>query len=104
MHHECVFHALQWAQRLVKEVYGNEYAQTHPEAVTLKEQIYHIFKAKSKKTVHKRYRKVMALREEYIAQMPEAQRIPSTGSGQASISWNITTPNWSTLWRTLSPH
>jgi len=75
MHHECVFHALQWAQLLVKEVYGNDYAQTHPEAVTLKEQIYHIFKAKSKKTVHKRYRKVMALREKYVAQMPEAQRI-----------------------------
>lgn len=75
MHHECVFHALQWAQRLVKEVYGNDYAQTHPQAVVLKEKIYRIFKAKSRKTVHKRYRKVMALKEEYVAQMPEAQRI-----------------------------
>jgi transposase-like protein len=74
-HHECVFHALQWAQRLVKEVYGNDYAQTHPEAVTLKEQIYKIFQAKSKKTVNKRYRKVMALEEEYVAHKPEAQRI-----------------------------
>jgi transposase-like protein len=74
-HHECVFHALQWAQRLVQEVYGNDYVQTYPEAVTLKEQIYKIFKAKSKKTVNKRYRKVMALKEEYVAQMPEAQRI-----------------------------
>jgi len=75
MHHECVFHALQWAQRLVKEVYGNDYAQTHPEAVVLKEKIYRIFKARSKKTVHKRYREVMALRKKYVAQMPEAQRI-----------------------------
>ena len=75
MHHECVFHALQWAQRLVKEVYGNDYAQTHPEAVVLKEKIYRIFKAKSRKTVTKRYREVMALQEEYVAQMPEAQRI-----------------------------
>jgi bisphosphoglycerate-dependent phosphoglycerate mutase len=74
-HHECVFHALQWAQRLVKEVYGNDYVQTYPEAVALKEQIYKIFKAKSKKTVNKRYRQVMALREEYVAQMPQAQRI-----------------------------
>jgi hypothetical protein len=49
--------------------------QTYPEAVALKEQIYKIFKAKSKKTVNKRYRQVMALREEYVAQMPEAQRI-----------------------------
>ena len=74
-HHECVFHALQWAQRLVKEVYGNDYVQTYPEAVALKEQIYKIFKAKSNKTVNKRYRQVMALREEYVAQMPQAQRI-----------------------------
>jgi transposase-like protein len=75
MHHECVFHALQWAQRLVKEVYGNDYAQTHPEAVVLKEKIYRIFKANSRKTVNRRYREVMALKEEYMAQMPDAQRI-----------------------------
>jgi transposase-like protein len=75
VHHECVFHALQWAQRLVKEVYGNDYAQTHPEAVVLKEKIYRIFKAKSRKTVNKRYRQVMALKKEYVAQRPEAQRI-----------------------------
>jgi transposase-like protein/bisphosphoglycerate-dependent phosphoglycerate mutase len=75
MHHECVFHALQWAQRLVKEVYGNDYAQTHPEAVVLKEKIYRIFKAKSRKTVNKRYRQVMAMRKKYVAQMPDAQRI-----------------------------
>jgi transposase-like protein len=75
MHHECVFHALQWAQRLVKEVYGNDYAQTHPEAVVLKKKVYRIFKAKSRKTVNKRYQEVMALKREYVTQMPEAQRI-----------------------------
>jgi transposase-like protein len=75
MHHECVFHALQWAQRLVKEVYGNDYAQTHPEAVVLKDKVYRIFKAKSRKTVNKRYREVMDLKKEYVAQMAEAQRI-----------------------------
>jgi transposase len=75
VHHECVFHALQWAQRLVKEVYGNNYAETHPEAVTLKKQIYQIFKVQSKKTVRKRYREVMALKDDYVARMPEAQRI-----------------------------
>lgn len=75
MHHECVFHALQWAQRLVKDVYGNDYTQTHPEAVTLKEQIYEIFEAKTKKTVDKRYQAVMASKEQYVAQEPGAQRI-----------------------------
>jgi transposase-like protein len=74
-HHECVFHALQWAQRRIKEVYGSDYARTHPEAVDLKDQIYRIFKAKSKKTVRKRYRKVMDLKERYVAHMPEAQSI-----------------------------
>ena len=38
----------------------------------LKEQIYRIFKAKSKKTVRKHYREVMALKEQYIAGTPEA--------------------------------
>jgi transposase-like protein len=75
VHHECVFHALQWVQRLVKDVYGNDYAETHPEAVALKQHIYKIFKAKTKKTVNKRYRHVMSLKDAYVAPMPEAQRI-----------------------------
>jgi transposase-like protein len=75
IHHECVFHALQWAQRRIKEVYGSDYAHTHPEAVDLKDKIYRIFKAKSKKTVRKRYQEVMALKEEYIARTPEAKCI-----------------------------
>ena len=74
-HHECVFHALQWAQRRIKEVYGSDYAHTHPEAVDLKDKIYRIFKAKSKKTVRQRYQEVMALKEEYIARTPEAKCI-----------------------------
>jgi transposase-like protein len=74
-HHECVFHALQWAQRLIKKVYGNDYAETHPEAVALKKQIYRVFEAKTKRTVDKRYRKVMTLRELYVTHKPEAQRL-----------------------------
>jgi transposase-like protein len=74
-HHECIFHALQCAQQLVKEVYGKDYAETRPEAVALKKQIYKVFDAKTRRTVDKRYRKVMALREQYVAQMPQAQRL-----------------------------
>jgi transposase-like protein len=74
-HHECIFHALQGAQRLVKDVYGQNYAETHPEAVTLKNKVYQVFKAKTKKTVNKRFREVMALQEQYVAQTPEAQRL-----------------------------
>lgn len=75
IHHECIFHALQGAQRLIKKVYGHRYAQTHPEAVLLKEQIYAVFKAKSRKTVKKRYRKVMALKDEYVAQESGSEAI-----------------------------
>jgi hypothetical protein len=74
-HHECVFHALQWAQRRIKEVYGSDYAQTDPQALDLKDKIYRIFKARSKKTVHKRYQEVMALKEAYLARTPEAECI-----------------------------
>jgi len=74
-HHECIFHALQWAQRQIKAVYGSDYARTHPEAVDLKAKIYRIFKAKSKKTVRKRYREVMALKKQYIACTPDAECI-----------------------------
>jgi hypothetical protein len=44
-------------------------------AMAVGEQIYQVFKAKTKKTVNKRYRAVMALQEECVAQMPDAQRI-----------------------------
>jgi transposase-like protein len=75
VHHECVFHALQWAQRLIKDVYGPDYAETHPEAEDLKQRIYKIFDAKTRRTVNKRYRAVMELQDQYVAQMPEAVRI-----------------------------
>jgi len=74
-HHECVFHALQWAQRLIKEVYGKDYAEKHPEAVELKQRIYKVFDAKTRRTVNKRYRAVMALKAQHVAPMPEAERI-----------------------------
>ncbi len=74
-HHECIFHALQWAQRLIKDVYGNDYASAHPAAVDLKHLIYHIFAAKSRKTVNKRYQEVMALKDQYISVSPQSIRI-----------------------------
>ena len=67
-HHECIFHALQWAHRQLKETYGADYAKTHPHVVQLKEQIDAIFQAKTRRTAEKRYHKVMALREQYVAQ------------------------------------
>ena len=74
-HHECIFHALQNVQDYFKEVYGADYAETHPEAEVLKQEIYHIFGARTKRTAQKRYDKVMALRERYVRETPAAATI-----------------------------
>ena len=72
VHHECIFHGLQNVQEQVKEVYGPDYAETHPEAEVLKQEIYHIFDAKTKRTAQKRYEEVMALRKRYVQETPAA--------------------------------
>jgi hypothetical protein len=74
-HHECIFHALQWAHRQLKDTYGADYAQTRQDVVQLKEQIDAIFQAKTRRTAEKRYRKVMALREQYGAQTPTVDSV-----------------------------
>jgi len=70
-HHECVFHALQAWHRQIREVYGKDYQQQHPEAVVLQEQIDRIFRAKTKRTAQRRYDKVLALQEAYVAETPD---------------------------------
>jgi hypothetical protein len=77
-HHECIFHALQWGHRQLTEVYGTHYANTHPEAVALKEKIDAIFQAKTRRTAEKRYAAVIALREEYVTRQPEVASIFDT--------------------------
>jgi transposase-like protein len=77
-HHECIFHAMQWLHRQLKEVYGPQYTETHPEVVKLKEKMDTIFQVKTRRTAQKRYRAVMALREEYVALQPEVVSIFDT--------------------------
>jgi transposase-like protein len=69
-HHECIFHALQWAHRQLKDVYGRDYAKTRPDVVRLKDQIDAVFQARTRRTAEKRYRKVLALRQQYAASTP----------------------------------
>jgi hypothetical protein len=69
-HHECIFHALQWAHRQLKDAYGKDYAKTRPDVVRLKAQIDAIFQAKTRRTAEKRYRKVLALRQQYLPSTP----------------------------------
>jgi len=75
IHHECIFHALQWWSKQFKEVYGNDYVHTHPLAAQLKEDIQFIFQAKTKRTAQKRFERVIALRSDYIQQTPDAALI-----------------------------
>jgi hypothetical protein len=74
-HHECIFHALQWMHRQLKETYGADYAQTRPRVVQLKERIDAIFQARTRRTAEKRYAKVMALRERYVTQTPDVDSV-----------------------------
>lgn len=71
-HHECIFHALKWIQRKIKEVYGGDYRDECPEAVALKEAIYAIFQCKDKRTSRRRYAQVMKKRQRCIEEEPEA--------------------------------
>lgn len=74
IHQFCIFHALQGAQRKIKEIWGKNYEKI-PEAVALKTQIYQIFRARTQRTVRKRFEEVMALREVYVASQPDAAEL-----------------------------
>jgi transposase-like protein len=75
VHHECIFHALQEVHKRIKEVYGTDYAEIHPEVVALREEIDHIFHARTKRTAQRRYEKVLAQQDTFVAQTPEAKAI-----------------------------
>jgi transposase-like protein len=66
VHHECIFHALRDVSDHCRQIYGTEYAQTHPEVEQLRQAIQRIFAARTKRTAHQRYQAVMALRENYV--------------------------------------
>ena len=75
VHHYCIFHALQAVQRHIKKVYGPDYRKTHPQAVALKQAIYHVFEARTRRTARKRYLALLDQREAYVTQTPEAEAI-----------------------------
>jgi transposase-like protein len=74
-HHECIFHALKDVSVSCREIYGRCYAETHPQVEQLRQAIQHIFAAKTKRTAQKRYAAVMALRDQYVQDRPQAAAI-----------------------------
>jgi transposase-like protein len=74
-HHECIFHALRDVSTYCRKIYGKDYAKTHPEVEELRQDIKRIFAARTKRTAHKRYAKVMERREAFVKEMPQASAI-----------------------------
>jgi transposase-like protein len=72
IHHECIFHALQEVREHAKEAYGTSYADTRPEVKRLLDEIDRIFDACTKRTAQRRYEKVLAQREVFVTQTPDA--------------------------------
>jgi transposase-like protein len=71
VHHECIFHAIQNSLSQLTRVYGRHYAETNPQAAVLYNKVTYLFRAKTKKTIRKRFRELMALRNEYVARTPD---------------------------------
>jgi transposase-like protein len=74
-HHECIFHALQDVHEHLKEAYGSGYAEKHPHVLTLRDDINRIFHARTKRTAWRRYEAVLAQREAFVSQTPEAAAV-----------------------------
>ena len=75
VHHECLFHALQYWHRSFKRIFGHDYAQTQPDLFKLRQQIDRIFQAKSRRTVNKRFTYLIAQRDQLLHSEPRLQPI-----------------------------
>jgi hypothetical protein len=74
-HHECIFHALQNAQKHIQDVYGPRYAIDHPEAALLKQKIYNIFDTQVFDEALSRYQDVLTLKNAYVLATPDSMVI-----------------------------
>jgi hypothetical protein len=75
IHHECIFHALQYLGQSCRKLYGSDYAQTQPAVEQLRQDIVAIFQTKSKRTAHKRYDQVMHKKELFVRDKADAAAI-----------------------------
>jgi transposase-like protein len=75
VHHECVFHALQYWHHCFKDAFGRDYEQTSPHLFKLRQQIDHLFQAKTRRTVEKRYAELMTQRDTLLQIEPRLESI-----------------------------
>jgi transposase-like protein len=66
-HHLCVFHALKAWHRTLRDVYGADYRERHPDARALQQDLDRIFQARTKRTAQRRAERVLARRERLVA-------------------------------------
>ena len=71
IHHHCIFHALQAMHRTLREQYGSDFRDTHPQLLALQQTIDAIFQARTRRTARKRYQALLARQEEILAQFPD---------------------------------
>ena len=75
VHHECIFHALKELHQRFIQLYSADYPQTQPQVEQLRLSIDQIFQAQTKRTAQRRYEQVLAQRETFVTQNPEAESL-----------------------------
>lgn len=73
-HHQCVFHAEQATSKLMLDKLGSNYASI-PEARTLKAAIIDLFRAESRRTLVRRYKKLLTRKPDWIKSRPELKSV-----------------------------
>jgi hypothetical protein len=71
IHHHCIFHALQAMHRTLRDQYGADFRNSHPQLLRLQQTIDAIFQARTRRTACKRYQAFLARQEEILAQFPD---------------------------------
>jgi len=72
-HHECIFHAEQEIGRYLRETWGRDYAQKHPQVEEMRQAVIAIFQARTKRTAQKRYQALLARQAEGVQKEPQLQ-------------------------------
>jgi hypothetical protein len=72
-HHHCLFHAEQEIGRYLCKTFGRDYAQRQPEAEQVRAAVGDIFRARTKRTAHKRYQALLQQQAAYVEQVPALQ-------------------------------
>jgi transposase-like protein len=75
IHHECVFHALQYWHGCFKDALGRDYERTRPELFRLRQQMDRVFQPKTRRTVEKRYTELIAQRDQLVQAEPRLEPI-----------------------------